>query len=191
MIYFVFIIPGQTQTEPRKSSSTPKPPVPADEPSPSQQQAPSANASGPAVCDGGNLSCMIAASRDCTQAKANFIHSANASGIETTNLTFMEIRGMNGSDCVFYIKNEDARIRFTNEKIGTMVVNGSTIEEIAKLEMEADKNAKFGTGLDGTCHFQPSELTALLIQWDRSGVSGISNGASVCNGTLFNSSGSA
>ena len=189
MIYFVFVIPGQTQAEQRKQTSTPKQPVQVDDSASSQRGAPSTNASGIIICNETNLDCMVDASKGCSPAKANFIHSTTVSGIETTQLAFMEIKGMNGGNCEFYIKNEDTRIKFTDEKIGAMVMNGSTIEEITRLEMDADKSSKSRAGLDGTCKFKPGDLTLLLAKWNRDGMFEINSVASSCSGTLFGKAG--
>jgi hypothetical protein len=142
-IYFITQKPAQPE-----QPSTPKPAQP--EPSVSIPT-PEEKTLGLIDC-GTSIDCLISASKTCSPAKAISAATADIFGAKQTTNSFLEIKGEEAGKCIFYIRTEKIDLAFSS----------SIPQEIVNQQKAIYKKLE---GRDGTCKFNPSDLTAMLTRW--------------------------
>jgi hypothetical protein len=101
---------------------------------------------------GTSIDCLISASKTCSPAKATYDLTLNLFGVTTTNTLLLEIKGKEADKCILYLRREKIESEFPSSVPQTIVDEQKAIYK--KLE-----------GRDGTCKFNPDDLTAMLTRW--------------------------
>jgi hypothetical protein len=127
-------------------------------------QEPSEGPAGVTNC-GTDFDCLIAASQTCKQAYVTHAYSIEFFGMIQTTISYYEINGLVADKCEFYMKTESVDAKLSNESIQQMLADGATMQEIQEVEQQLSNSSKISEGLDGTCGFIPSDLTAMLTRW--------------------------
>jgi len=116
---------------------------------------------------GDDLNCFIEESKNCDLAKVNYTAKIKMFGVEQTVVSFLEIKGTESEKCLFYTKAEKLDLKFSNELIEEMLAKGLTQQEIEQQEQESKDLLKDQEGLIKICKFNISDLTEMLIRWER------------------------
>jgi len=107
-----------------------------------------------------NDQCFIQASTDCKPSKLTSIDTFNILGVTQKTTSYMEIRGLENSQCLFYIRTQDISLTFPS---GT---SQETIDQQNKIYSAL-------VGRDGVCKFKTSDLTAMLTRWSEGTFDGV------------------
>ena len=107
-----------------------------------------------------NDQCFIQASADCKPSKLTSIDTFNILGVTQKTTSYMEIRGLENSLCLFYIRTQDISLTFPS---GT---SQETIDQQNKIYSAL-------VGRDGVCKFKTPDLTAMLTRWSGGTFDGI------------------
>jgi len=146
-IYY-FITQKPAQPEQPASTPTPKPAQPEQSVSiPTPEEKPL----GPIDC-GASIDCLISASKTCSPAKAISTVTVDIFGVKQTTNSFLEIKGEEAGKCIFYLRTEKIDLVFPS----------STPQEVINQQKAIYKKLE---GRDGTCKFNPGDLTAMLTRW--------------------------
>ena len=115
---------------------------------------------------GTDLDCLISASKNCEPAKVTFNKTINTLGMLTTTAQFYEIKGMEGVNCILYLRLEKQEMDFSEELIQKMLAGGATPAEIEQKKQESNRLSKSFEGKDGICKFNDNaNLASLLNKW--------------------------
>lgn len=146
-IYY-FITQKPAQPEQPASTPTPKPAQPEQSVSiPTPEEKPL----GPIDC-GASIDCLISASKTCSPTKAISTATVDIFGVKQTTTSFLEIKGEEAGKCIFYLRTEKIDLVFPS----------SIPQEVINQQKAIYKKLE---GRDGTCKFNPGDLTAMLTRW--------------------------
>lgn len=159
---------------------------PTGSPTPVVTPATPAPATAPRDC-GSDLACLIEASRSCQLAAGTSTQSFSLFGILVTSSARLEIRGGVGDTCTLYYVVVDLRVRFTEGLRQSLRDSGQTEAQIQEAEAESNRTVVQARGLDLTCNFPRTELTALLTRWAEGGFSSDDLTPRACSGSFFTS----
>lgn len=138
---------------------------------------------GPVDC-GYDFDCFIEKASTCNPVMGVFIAPVDMFGVLITTTSFVEIKGLEESKCVFYIRTEDVKMEYSEELIQQMLDGGLTEEEIEQQRQLAEEQAQ-QVGLDDTCRFNTSDLEALLRRWQQGNFSSEDYDVAECEGKMF------
>ena len=113
-----------------------------------------------------NYNCFIEASENCEPSKLLNTVSIEIFGMLSTSTTYMELKGIESSKCVYYQRTESNSVEFTEEMVQQMLDGGATQEEIGQQEQTANDSAQQTVGLEKTCKFNTNDLTDMLNRWE-------------------------
>ncbi len=116
--------------------------------------------------------CFIDASRNCNKSNFTNILSFEIFGINITTTSYYELKGLENSQCIFYLRTEEQHINFTEESIQQMIDAGTTPTEIEKSEREVNEQSNLLEGRDGQCKIKGKDLSNLLLKWKNGTFSG-------------------
>ncbi len=119
-----------------------------------------------------NWNCFVDASENCNQANFTNTLSVDFFGVNITGITYYELKGIEDSQCTFYLRTEEAHISYTNELKQQMLDSGLTQEEIEQAEQQTNEQYNLLEGRDGQCTIETSDLTPLLTGWKDGNFSG-------------------
>jgi hypothetical protein len=106
---------------------------------------------------------LLEAAPDCSSAHMACGTTVNMFGMLLTIETFYEIQGMEVDRCVVYMRLDEMHIGFSEEIVQLMLEDeGATLEDIRRVEEEANKEMAQMEGKDGVCRF---DNTKDLIEW--------------------------
>ena len=121
-----------------------------------------------------NWDCFVDASEDCS--KANFTNTISIDifgiGINNTGTIYYELKGTDGSECIFYIRAEEYSVIYTDEFKQQMLESGATQEELDQAEQQANEDYDPLEGRDGQCLIKKDDLTNVLTRWADGNFSG-------------------
>jgi hypothetical protein len=112
----------------------------------------SSDTSSPKDC-GTDMSCFIEASGLCRIANLTNMQTTDLLGVNTTTEMHYEIRGLENSRCVLFLKVKNASISLPDGA-----------DFIVAAQAEDSANAQIGK--TGLCKYNVSDLTAMLIKWN-------------------------
>jgi len=96
----------------------------------------------------------------------------NLFGMDITTTTYYKINGKQDNNCIFKIRTEEQHVNYTNELIQQLLDGGATQEEIDQQEQESNALSDLLEGREGTCEFDPSDLSSMLTRWSNGEFSG-------------------
>lgn len=107
---------------------------------------------------------LIEASQDCSPASMTCSATVNVFGMLVTSQISYEIQGMEGEQCVLYVRMDEMRVGFSEELVQLLLEDeGATSEDIRRMEEEANEELVQFQGRDGVCRFGSTEdLTTWL-----------------------------
>jgi hypothetical protein len=144
------ILSHKNRPNPNKPASTPTP-KPAQPEQSVSIPTPEEKLLGPIDC-GTSIDCLISASKTCSPAKAINTVTFDIFGVKQTRTSFLEIKGKEAGKCIFYLRTEKIDLAFPP----------SIPQEVINQQKAIYKKLE---GRDGTCKFNPGDLTAMLTRW--------------------------
>jgi len=122
----------------------------------------SCSSKGPKDC-GEDFDCFIDSVETCAQSKLTQITEMQILTFNMKSTMNYEIKGQEGENCIFYLKNVD--IEYTPNK--NMVPLGVNEQDLNKQMDEMNKIADDSfEGKEGTCKISKSDLTQILERWN-------------------------
>lgn len=118
------------------------------------------------------VQCFIDASASCVPAKVLFYSDLEFFGIHQLANTYMEIRGLQNSNCTFFLRTENVTLSFPP---------GTNQSEIDK----ANEDANQLEGKNGVCHLPASRLHQLLQNWKEGNYQSSDLSNANCIGSYF------
>lgn len=116
---------------------------------------------------------LVQASADCSPEEVTATYVLNFFGMEQTSTSTYGIQGMEGDKCVFYLRTESIEVSYPE---------GTDQETIDEQRATYDQLE----GLEGTCKFETSDLTAMLERWEQGSLSSSDWDVAECEGEYFN-----
>ncbi|MFH0805155.1 MAG: hypothetical protein V1916_03090 [Patescibacteria group bacterium] len=100
-----------------------------------------------------DLKCLIQASVDCKPAKVSYTTTTNL-GVQQTTTSYYELRKSDPNKCTLYLRTDKIDLVFPS----------SISPEIVNQQKALYKTLE---GVDGTCKYTTTDLTAMLTRWDQ------------------------
>ncbi|MEM0360756.1 MAG: hypothetical protein QXK06_05485 [Candidatus Diapherotrites archaeon] len=147
LFVLMFFLNGCTQPGSKEQTPTPAPNIQTPTPTPAL--------SGPKDC-GTDIDCFIKAAENCSEASYTSIRTLSLGFIEHTNTSKVELRGISGGKCLFYLKNVKNEFVFSPEY--TQEQKDSVLEMYKKME-----------GLDMVCKYDIAYIRQIFQDWKAGG----------------------
>lgn len=106
-----------------------------------------------------NWDCFISALSDCSLANFTNAETINVFGIDTTTITYYELKGIQEDKCNFYLRIAGNEVSYSNELIQQLLDGGLTQEEINQQEELSGEQITSLIGRDGTCEVDLDVIT--------------------------------
>lgn len=113
------------------------------------------------------------------------VTKVNLFGVVQTTTSAVELNGLSGFNCLYFMKYERIQANFSQEFIERLRKNGFSDAEIVLKEKDADKLAKQSEGLNVTCYFNPPYLSSMLSRWKNSEFLSTDLQPNNCDGVLL------
>lgn len=113
---------------------------------------------------GDDLDCFIEKAQTCTPASINGSISINVFGAIQNTTSYSELRGMEGDRCIYYDKNIENTVYYSEEAIQIFLAAGSTQEEIDQQLQQMNDALDQVEGKEMICKYPIPDLVNLLTK---------------------------
>lgn len=129
---------------------------------------------------GEDLACFIKAVESGKKSKATIVKSYDNSPMKTSSTTFIEVKGYQQDDAVFYLRFDDMDVEFSPDK----KMKGPQLERMKKTEAKLKENYKTMIGLEQTCTLSKTDLLEMLKRWETGKISSDDLTRTGCSGSF-------
>ena len=112
--------------------------------------------------------------------------TADLFGMLVSGTTYMEIRNASEAGmCSLYSMTVDSSVKLSDAIVASALAKGISMDDIRKQEEVSNQQAKASIGLNGTCKYGVSELSAVLNKWNAGHFASSDYASAECSGKLF------
>jgi hypothetical protein len=121
---------------------------------------------------GTDFTCLVDYSENCTLSNVTSTETLSLFGVNSTSVTYYEIKGSEEGKCLLYNQ--------------PLFINATFPEGTSQETIDAYQNSSQGLiGTNGTCQFNTPDLTALLRNWDDGNYTSEDLDSANCTGSYF------
>jgi hypothetical protein len=136
---------------------------------------------------GDDLDCFIEQMQTCTPATLNYTATLNVMGAIQNTTANHELQGMEGDRCIYYNKNIENTVIYSEERIQMLLDSGATQEEIDQQLQQMNDALDAVEGKDGTCKYPIPDLVEYFTNL-KQGILSVDTEATTkyqCTGSLY------